>query len=39
MNRCKNCPKCSSDEIREAVAIEGRKEYPVIICTSCGYWG
>jgi predicted nucleic-acid-binding Zn-ribbon protein len=39
MNRSKKCPKCGSEAIRDGVATEGRKEYPVIICTDCGYWG
>lgn len=33
------CDKCKSSKVKSATAIEGKKEYPVIICSDCGWWG
>ena len=38
---CKDdkCPSCGSSDMRDATMKEEGTDYPVKICSNCGWWG
>ena len=33
------CPMCGGKACKESKMLEENIQYPIIICTSCGWWG